>query len=252
MSTDQDDSSTFSKEQTTTVEKTTTTDPDQGSRTPQPNIDEVFKDQLSTITNESGEQKYGDVTTALAALKHTQTHIQTLEQENSQFREESVKAKTMDEVLSQLNTTNNSTQAESTNSSEALDVEKLRDVTLETIKNYEAGKSAVANQQEVVSRLTDIYQDRGKAEEAFVAKAQDLGITVAMLDDLAAKSPKAVLEYFQTGSKTTTSKFVEGTVNPDALQSTTQPNPAKKNIMYGASTADIVEAWRAAGQTTEQ
>ncbi len=152
-----------------------------------------------------------------------------------------------------INTLMKTTQGQQSGptSSPELDVEKLRDVTLETLMQYEAQKTSTANQQQVVTALTGKFKSEEKAEEAFVTKAQDLGISVQMLNELAASSPKAVLEYFQMGQEST-SKFVEGTVNTDALSSQSTPAPARKDIMYGASTSDIVEAWKAAGQSIQQ
>lgn len=246
MSTDQE--GTIFKEETT-VPNTET--PDLGVKTPQPqpDLNSVFKDQLSSITDENGEQKYNDVMTALSALKHTQEYVKTLETENAGFREEDTKAATMDEVLAQLKTTQDK-QSGPTSSPE-LDVDKLRNVTLETLMEYEAQKVSIANQQKVIEALTGKFKSGEKAEEAFIAKARDLGISVKTMNELSASSPKAVLEYFQMSSSESTSSFVEGSVNTDALASQTSESPAKKNIMYGASTEDIVSAWRSAGQPSQ-
>ena len=81
-------------------------------------------------------------------------------------------------------------------------------------------------------------------------RAAELGMPVDLFNQLAATSPKVVLDYFDVSSKVQPTN-IEGTVNTDALQQNVQPAPAKKNIMYGASTSDIVNAWRQAGQSTE-
>ncbi len=52
---------------------------------PQPS-DNVFADQLASITNERGEPKYKDLPTALQALKHSQEYIPSLKQENETLR----------------------------------------------------------------------------------------------------------------------------------------------------------------------
>lgn len=215
---------------------------------PQPDLNQVFGDSLAQIKNEAGEQKYSDVTTALAALKYAQPHIKTLEDENATYRQEQVKAKTMDEVLAQLQTTNNN-QTDMT-SSPALDVEAQRNVTLETIQQYEQQKTALANQQTVEKALVEKFKDAGKAAEAFTSKANDLGIDVKMLETLAASSPKAVLEYFEL-SQTVTKPIVEGSVNTDALQLNVSQPVEKKQIMFGATSQDLVNAWRAAAPSTE-
>lgn len=225
--------------------------PDQGKKAPadqQPDLNQVFSEHLSQIKNEEGEQKYKDVFTALSALKHTQEHVKTLEEENNRYRQETVKAKTMDEVLQQIEATKG-TKQEPTSSTE-LDVDQLRNVTFDTIRQYEAQKAAAANKQAVSDALIEKFKDGEKAVQAFNDKASELGLTSEMLEELSATSPKAVLEYFQTSMKGT-SKITEGSVNTEALANASKPSEAKKNIMYGASTNDILSAWRSAGQSVQ-
>jgi hypothetical protein len=244
MSTDQVDSSMFvaPADQTTTP-----VIPDQGVKapvTPQVNTDELFKDSLASIVNENGEQKYTNVNTALAALKHSQEYVRTLEDENNTYRQEGVKAKTMDEVLQQMQTTKEEQTVPT--STTVLDVEKVRNMTFETIQQYEAQKKAASNQTAVIDALVGKFNTTEGAQQAFNAKASELGLTSQMLEEISATSPKAVLEYFEI-SRESSPKVIEGSVNADALRSTTQPVKARKNIMHGASTADILDAWRLAG-----
>lgn len=233
-------------EPTTPVQKPAAQDPVQN---PQPDLNQVFGESLSSIKNEAGEQKYKDVFTALEALKHTQNHVKTLESENALFKQESVKAKTMDEVLEQLKPTVNS-QSDQT-SSPALDVEAQRNVTLETIQQYEEQKKALANQREVEKALVGKYKDASKAAEAFVSKAEDLGLDVKTLESLSASSPKAVLQYFEITDSRVTNPIVTGSVNTDALNNSEQTPAIKKQIMFGASSEDLITAWRAAAPVTD-
>ena len=220
-----------------------TATPDQGVKSP--DLNEVFADALSSIKNENGEQKYSDVFTALNALKHTQDHVRTLEEENRTFREESIKAKTMDEVLQQV--TANKDQTVQTVPA-GLDAESVKDVTLDTLRQYEAQKMAQANQQDVVAKLTNKFGSAEKAEEMFNNKAAELGLSVDFMNQLAASSPKAVLNYFDVKGEVTLNKNVEGSINTDALQAHQEPAKPRKNIMYGASSSEIVDAWRSAGK----
>lgn len=228
-----------------------TVNSDQSQTTPvqtAPDLNQVYSDQLAGIKNEAGEQKYKDVATAIAALQHSQDHVRNLEAENAKFKAEGTKAASIDEVLQQLKSTNNN-QTEQTGSPE-LDVDQLQGITLDTIKRYEAQKQEASNQAKVVEALTGKFQSADKAKEAYAAKAAELGMPVDLFNKMAATSPKAVLNYFDVKTKAQPSS-IEGTVNTDALQQIVQPVQAKKNIMYGASTSDIVNAWRAAGQSTE-
>jgi hypothetical protein len=207
------------------------------------NVNEIFTDTLSQITNEQGEPKYSDVFTALNALKHTQDHVKTLEEENAKFRTESTKAATMDEVLQQLSA--NRAQPEAT-PQEGLDANSVKDVTLNTLRQYEAEKAAKANQSSVAETLTKKFGE--KAEEMYAKKAQELGLPLNLLDNLAATSPAAVLQYFDVKEKGSHLNPSTGSVNTEALGNLNPPKLAKKNIMFGASSSDILNAWKSAGQ----
>lgn len=244
-----DDNSMFNQETATPAEPVQQVTPDQAVKTPQaPDMNAVFADKLQAITNEAGEPKYSDVMTALEALKHTQDHVKTLETENRQFRDEDTKARSIDEVLEQITAKQN--QSEPT-ANTGLDAASVKGVTLDTLREYEAMKLSETNQTKVVDALVSKFGDKAKAEELYNAKALELGLTADSLNDLAAASPTAVLSYFNIKDTKATIKTIEGSVNTDALQA--QPNEpiARKNIMYGASTHEIVSAWKAAGQAVQ-
>ncbi len=247
---DQANEGTIFTEAPTVPQVTTTTSVEKATPNVQPDMNQVFGDTLAGIKNESGEQKYKDVFTALTALKHTQEHVRTLEDENNKYRSEGVKAKTMDEVLQQLEATKN-TKQEPTSSSE-LNVDQQREMTFDAkMEVYEAKKAAIVNKKAVSDALIGKFKDTDKAIQAFSSKAQELGLTPEMLQEIAATSPKAVLAYFQD-SKEGSLKPIEGSVNTAAMANAHPPVQAKKSIMYGASNADIVAAWQAAGQSVQQ
>lgn len=224
----------------------TTVNSDQSTTTPAqtaptPDLNQVYADQLAGIKNESGEQKYKDVATAIAALQHSQDHVSKLEAENAKFKADTTQATTMDDLLQQMKST--STQSEQTSSPE-LNVDQLQGITLDTIKKYEAQKEATGNQEKVVEALTGKFQSADKAKEAYASKAAELGMPIDLFNQLAATSPKVVLDYFDVKTQVQPTT-IEGTVNTDALLQNAQSAPAKKNIMYGASTTDIIANWRA-------
>lgn len=226
-----------------------TTTQDQSVETPvKPDLNQVFAEHLSQIKNENGEPKYSDVFTALNALKHTQDHVKTLEEENRQFREEQIRARTMDDVLQQLTATQDQeVQTKQT----VLDAESVKGVTRQTLQEIMAEQAAVENQQKVVRELETKFGSKEKAEQMYLSKAQELGIDPNMFNQLAATSPKAVLNYFDIKGEVTPTKNVEGSVNTEALQANQSAPAPKKNIMYGASSADVLNAWRAAGQAVQ-
>ena len=223
-----------------------TVTPDQGAKTP--DMNEIFADKLAQITNDQGEQKYSNVFTALEALKATQDHVKTLEGENKQLREEHTKAATMDEILQQM--TANKDQTVETKTS-GFDAESVKGVTRQTLQEIMAEQAAADNQKSVVEQLKKKFGSQEKAEEQYIAKAAELGLSTDVLDNLAASSPKAVLNYFDVKGEVTPNKNVEGSVNTEAFKAHQEKTEAPKNIMYGADSVDIVNAWKAAGQAVQ-
>ena len=211
-----------------------------------PDVNAIFKDHLSSIVDDSGEPKYKDVFTALDALKHTQDYVKTLQDENRQFRESQTQNTTMEEALRKLSA--NKEQNDSTKSP-ALDADTIKGLSLETIRQYEADKSARANEQAVSDALVKKFGDADKAKAEYASKALELGVDVDTLRSLAQRSPKAVLSYFDVKSTQSFDKNLNGSVNTAALN--TNPNQQEKprNIMYGATTGDMVGAWKSAGQS---
>lgn len=206
---------------------------DQGAR-------DDYSQLLEEITNEQGEPKYSNVEDAIKALKNSQEHISTLEMENHQLREGMQKAKTVDDILGQLDSTRNQSDDNQTSFS----MEDIASYIEQTLEQREARLAAQGNLSSVKDRLVSTYGE--KADEVYANKAQELGLSTDMLDHLAAISPQAVTAYFdnKSSSNTTTSKNLSGTVNTEAFQKHNESPQAPKSIMYGASTEDMISAWK--------
>lgn len=194
---------------------------------------------LAEIVNERGEQKYNTVEDAIKALKASQEHISTLERENKEYKDKVQEATTMEDILAQLDSTKNSSDDNQNNLSME-DVKKLVSQTLEETENI---KTAKQNQETVVASLIQVYGD--KAEEQYYSKAEELGLSVEEMDRLAARSPVAVLQYFNVQKDKDTSKSIQGSVNTENFQQYNTSPQEPKPVMYGASTKDLVNAWRA-------
>lgn len=209
---------------------------------------EVFKDHLNNILSDGGEPKYKDVPTALAALKASQEYIRTLEDENRDYKESKVKSETMEEVLQRF-TANKDNTKDSTKSSE-LDVEQLESKFDEWMNQKEKQKAYKTNQQVVSETLVKKFGDVEKGRKAFEDKAKELGLDLETFTSLASTSPKAVLSYFQM-STDSYKPNVQGSVNTDGLKPTAQ-QPNIGGVMFGATSEDMVAAWKAAGQAVQQ
>lgn len=238
-----DQDTIFNKDDSTQVpagEQTTQT-PTGGDQTPKAvDMNAVFADQLSAITNDQGAPKYTDVSTALYALKASQGHIQNLEDENKELRQQSTTDANMQTIMDQLNSNKN---VQDQTGQGQLSVEDIKGIASAAYVERQALLDATTNQSKVSKAISERYGE--KAEEVYLQKAADLNLPVEELNRLAAMSPEAALSYFDIANKAETFKTTStGSVNIDALGQTIQPDTGDKQIMYGASTGEVVGLWR--------
>lgn len=188
-------------------------------------------------------KKYRSVEDALKAVPHAQKHIQTLEQELAQLREEVTKRKTAAELLDEFKsglpqTTEATPQVE-------FDPDKITQIVTQAIEQRDVQKTAQINVKEVTTAFTSKFGD--KAEEMYNKVANDSGLSVEMLNRLAKTSPQAVLRLAGIDSKQepipgkiTSSIRTDGQV--------VQPTTQTARVRQGATTKDLVNAWKVAGE----
>ena len=192
-------------------------------------------------------KKYSSVEEALKSVPHAQKHILTLEQELANAKDELAKRKTTEELLedikSSVPTYTPPVQAEITQ-------DKLN-ATVEEILNRKTAQQKAANNINIVtSTFSENYGD--KAEEIFNTIAVESGLTVQQLNTLAASSPMAVLKLAGLEKKQeSTPVKTNSSVNTQALRPTAS-TPTSARVPQGATTKDLVNAWRIAGEKVKQ
>lgn len=213
---------------------------DQGSQTPPTPQAPQLPDNVAALVGEG--KKYASVEKALEALPHAQEHISRLEVELAELRKANEGSRSAEEVLRAIQELKEKPQTPAGAALSADDITNLVAPLLDkTLAARDAQAKAASNAAEVTKALSTKYGE--KAEEQYKAKAAELGISVKRLNELASESPKAVLAYF--GTTPAQPAPTQGGVNTTGFQS--QQPPAKpKSVMYGASTAEAVAAWRAA------
>ncbi len=200
----------------------------------------VIPDSLKGLVGEG--KKYATLEAALSSIGPAQEHILRLEDELRQARE-SVQSgdalketyETVQEMLTKLRETPQAS---------VVDEAAIAGLLDRKLTEREQKQIVAANAATVKQALEAKYGD--KAKEVYDAKAEELGIKDGFLNDLAVKSPKAVLELF--GIKPAASKATPstpGSVNTAQFDNRPQPTQSK-NIMFGAKTEDILTKWRAA------
>lgn len=206
---------------------------------------DAFADLLASIKAEDGRQKYSDVESALKSLPHANEHISKLEQEMAQLREELGKRATAEEIMSKLEA--QAQPSTETPSEPAVDLSQIEQLVDKRLNSVEQKRIATNNISSVTSKMSEVYGD--KAEQVFYSAGQEAGLSPAELNALAAKSPVAALRLVGVDTKTPASipAKTTSTVNTEALSTNGQDVPSAK-VPKGASTNDMVNAWRNAGK----
>lgn len=223
-------------DETLFAEATATPEAAAAPQTQQPSLPEEVMALVGT------GKKYATVEDALKSVPHAQTHIARLEQEMQELRERAAQAKAIDDVYEAL-TSRQQGEQQVTASAPIVD-ERFIDAVLERkLEEQKRAEEKRVNLSKVRESLTTKYGE--KAAEVFKKKAEELGINESFLTDLAAKSPVAALELFGANAKEKVATSVpSGSINPQAFVQNQQPAPPKA-VMAGASTSDLLNAWRA-------
>jgi len=205
----------------------------------------AFTDQLGMIKNESGEQKYDNVTKALDALAHSQTYIPQLKSEAeakdveiARLTEELNKRSSVEDVVSKL--TAQQAQPETTPQVSGLNEQEV----LNLVQNFSAQQhqqsAELSNEKIVSDSLFSKFGD--KTSEVVASKAAELGMSVEGLQKLSQSSPQAALQLFQVQGVTHAPKTTMGSVNiPPTMLQEDVLQPPTKSLLRGASTKDQVE-----------
>lgn len=201
--------------------------------------------EVSDLVGEG--KKYSSAEEALKSVPHAQKHIQTLESELATLKEELTKRKTTEELLDALKSTQ---QSENTTPSVEFDENKLVEIVNQSLEAKERQAIAKQNAQSVVTKFTERFGE--KAEEAFLTIAKEAGLTVQQLNTLATTSPKVVLRLAGLGgSADTPPAHSSGSMNTQAMGGN-KSQELSARVPKGASTKDMVSAWKAAGEKVKQ
>ena len=224
-------------------------------QTPDPNAtqnnsvqQDDFANLLGSIKNERGEPKYRDLPTALEALRHSQEYIPQLksdkekyEQEAAELRREVERLKAVEETVTKLASGNNPQHPPQ--APVGLDAEAVAKLVSDTLQRRESEVKQKQNLDAVVTKMQQAYG--ADAEKNFYSKAQELGISIAEMNLLAAKSPKAVFDLLgiteaKPNNNSQAPSFNTSTINTSGYQ-------PQKDSFVGRNTKPVI-----LGATTEE
>jgi len=226
-------------------------EPTQNQQTPQaqePNVSQtpaapdLFADQLSSIKDAEGRQKYADVSAALGSIPHAQGHISNLEGQVAQLQEELNKRQGMEQVLERIQQQNETSTEQP--SVEGLDAAQIGELFNQFSSQREQAQQALDNEIAFSNTLKEQYGD--KAQEVVANKANELGISVGFLQGVVQKSPKAALAYFTSGTPQVTQPTVPSN-NVNALTPPATPDAVAeaKAKLFGQRNT-LIDKWRQA------
>jgi len=209
---------------------------------------------LGAIKNERGEPKYKSVQDALKALQHSQEYIPTLKQTKDELEAQLqtmnakvAKMEALEAVVLELTQKVGNTQ---NTPGSSLTEEQVAELVTKTLSKTQTEALQKQNVQKVVAEMKTKFGD--KAEEVFVKKAGELGLSVAEFNAMAAKTPQAVLQLIGVG--TTQTRSAPTGLNTDGFQ----PKPDSfikrnsKTAMTGSTNQDLVEERQATKQMVEE
>lgn len=210
-----------------------------------PNVDPVA-DLLGSIKNERGEPKYKNLQDALVALRHSQEYIPQLTTQLSQkdaelntARAETARIAELERSIAAL--TQSREQPASTQAP-AISEDRIAELVNQSLTRKQTEDLQKANVSKVVQDMVKQYGP--DAQKTYEAKAAEIGMTVAELNALAARTPQAVLKLMGVTGATQPREQTPATqFNTEAFQpqqnSFIGKNP--KPIMVGATTQDVRE-----------
>jgi len=172
----------------------------QGNPQQTPSTPGSYADQLASITNEDGTQKYGTVDDVLKGAKHAQEYIPQLKSQLSTAEAEIIALKaqvaqqtSLEETVSRLATP----PAQTPPASQPAPTAGMTEESVQAlIANSKIQDQANINEGAFSKSLVEKYGD--KAEEVVTAKALEMGVTAQYLQDMARTSPHMALTLFQT------------------------------------------------------
>lgn len=217
----------------------------------QPQVNDLFANQLQAIKNENGQPKYATVEKALEALAHAQGYIPELKTENQAkdeiietLKAELAKKQSMEDLVNRLAQPQATPQTgEKPSQANVLDPNVVVQQVLNQLESKSQADTMKANRQKVEEFLVSKFGD--KTKEVIQAKAQELGLTPQKIGELASSSPQAALALFNGGAAPAPSVTTGSVTIPGYKKEEYKPleRPAK-SLLAGATAKEQAEYMR--------
>lgn len=181
--------------------------------------------------------------------------IGTLKGENKVLRDEKEASSKIDDLLSKLD----ASQIEDTGHNQQtspMNIDDLKSqgfLTKQDLEEQKLDSIYADNFAEVQSAMIETYGE-DKYLDIILSKSKELGMSVQDIDSLARSNPAAAIKLMEATKVNDTSSSTQGSFNTQAIDTYNSQQPAStpKSVMFGATTQDMTNAWRAAGDTVKK
>lgn len=193
-------------------------------------------------------KKYASIEEALKSVPHAQKLIPSLQEELAAAKAELEKRRTTEAILEELKANGLQQQPATTAAVSSISQEDVEKLVQRTISQNEV-QTRAANNTEAVKN-TFISKFGAQAESEYIRIAQESGLSLSDLNRLSATSPNAVLKLAGLEDKKINPMVTKPTssINTEALKANQSDPNLSARVKAGASTKDLLNAWKIAGQ----
>ena len=208
----------------------------------------VFNDQLASIKNEHGGQKYDDIPKALEGLRNAQEYIPQLQSkldeqdsELARLREAVSKQEAVEDVVARLK----GEQEEANTTAQSLSPEEVSAIVERTLTSRESASAATNNVNSVQEALVSQFGSTEAANKAVIEKAKELGTSPEDIGKLSSNNPKMVLALFSNVQSAPNGAPANSSINSDGFVTQAQQNAElkrpEKSLLAGSTSKELKE-----------
>jgi hypothetical protein len=221
-------------------------------------INSFVSDNTDTtkVVNQSTENQIdkksleGQLAIVQKRLDDQLSFIETLKSENRSLREQTESAARIEDLMSRLDKSQIENVGQPTTNTSPVNIDDLKKqgfITKEDLDRQRLASVQAENFDKVSSAMIRTYGE-DKYLDVVKLKSKELGMTLEQIDHLAKNNPTAAMKLLEaTKGATSTSTLSTGSINTQAINNNQSPSQPK-SVMYGASTKDLINNWKAAGE----
>lgn len=204
----------------------------------------VFQGEASNAGNQPGQsgvlselvgegKKFKTVDDLAKGKLESDMFIDQLKKEVAELRKELEAGLGLKDVMSEIEKVRNQPAPREADTPASLDPNELSKLVEDTMTELENKKTLAANIKEADRMIVEKFNgDRQKSREFLENKAKELGVGVNWLAEMAAKNPKAVMNFLGLENKLPGSSPMERTVNTDAKDFAPHGGPQRGTKEY--------------------